>query len=235
MQNGQSTILKKSKQNLYSYYEYKYLVRHRYLNQITDLLDEFLGHSDPFPSGIVDSIYYDNYSEDLYFQCLNGDSDKLKFRIRGYGNNQYGSLQQKLKRLSGVGKYKSKIESISSSDNSAPFFEELKPYQENFDFSFIQYSTRPYGVLLPSIRIKYHRHRYRHFDYRITLDTNIEAYAPNNGIPRKISYGILPYHVLEIKTQNARPLLPFIGLVKLQQVSFSKFMLGINLLNSLEF
>jgi len=216
----------------FSYYEYKYLVPHSQFGQIRNLLDEFLGNSDPFPSGVVDSIYYDTCNEDFLAQCLDGDADKLKFRIRGYGDGTYIQVHQKIKMLSGVGKYKSKIKPLRAPKEHAPEWDNIIPEVADGQIDIIRYHARKFGMLLPSVRICYTRYRYRTYDYRITLDSNIEAFSPVNGLPRLKSYACLPYHVLEVKTKDRRPVLPFNGLIRLQQVSFSKFMLGLNLLNS---
>ena len=217
----------------FSYYEYKYRVPHEVLHHVTDLLQEFCGHTDPFPSGIVDSIYYDTLDQSLLRQCINGDAEKVKFRIRGYGDGQYFQLHQKMKSLSGVGKFKCKIIPQQAPREMAPMFDQLAPNTTGDpEFSKIFSNSQNYGIMFPSIRVKYFRYRYRSYDYRITLDTNIEVYSPTNGLPHTRSYAQLPFHVLEIKTTRLRPNLPFIGLIKLEQVSFSKFMIGLDLLNS---
>lgn len=216
----------------FSYYEYKYQVPHEYLPQIYQLLEVLYGLSDPFSQGVVDSIYYDSLNEDLYSQCLNGEENKLKFRLRGYGDGAYAQMHQKIKQLSSVEKYKCQIIPVSNPAGNAPEWDGLQPRNHRSDFYRIMYNARQFGQLYPSIRVKYHRYRYRLFDYRITLDTNIEVFALPNGLPRCISYALLPYHVLEVKTTKSRPNLPFIGLIKLRQVSFSKFMLGLGLLNT---
>ena len=227
-----STITPPEEKDRFSYYEYKYLVPHSQLTQIYDILEEFLGNSDPFPSGTVDSIYYDSCTEVFLGQCLNGDADKYKFRIRGYGDGQYIQLHQKIKTLSGVGKLKSRIDRVWAPGEAAPRWDELRPAQDSSEFSTIRYNAQKWGPLLPSVRVSYKRNRYRCLDYRLTLDTNIEVFSPANGLPRLKSWACLPYHVLEVKTKSKRPVLPFIGLIKRQQVSFSKFMLGIGQLNN---
>ena len=217
----------------FAYYEYKYLVQHECLTQVYDLLQEFYGDSDPYPSGIVDSIYYDTYEETCLSQCVNGDADKVKFRIRGYGDGTYTQQHQKIKTLSGVAKYKARLENVRAKDEKAPEWTDLQPVEKSlFAANAIAHHSRNFGYLVPSIRVQYLRHRFRSYSDRITLDTNIEVFAQQNGLPRSLSYAQLPHHVLEIKTRRLRPNLPFIGLVKLQQVSFSKFMLGIDLLNA---
>ena len=93
----QNTVIKEKaiRQEWFSYYEYKYLVRDEKLEKVLEILDELCGGSDPFAKGIVDSIYYDTIHEQFYRQCLNGDSDKTKYRIRGYGNGCYSQIHQK--------------------------------------------------------------------------------------------------------------------------------------------
>ena len=50
----------------------------------------------------------------MYGECLNGDARKSKFRIRGYGDGNYNQVHQKIKDLSAVSKYKSKINEVSN-------------------------------------------------------------------------------------------------------------------------
>ena len=226
------TFAKPDSEQPFSYYEYKYLVPHSDLSQVKSILDELMGHSDPFPQGIVDSIYYDTQNELFLNQCIDGDADKIKFRIRGYGESCYLQLHQKIKALSGVYKHKSNLRKISPVPGHAPLWDELVTDTDFQKHNLIKHTSEPYGFLIPSIRVQYFRYRYRTFDYRITLDTNVEVFSLANGISHLKSYGQLPYHVLEIKTLKERPTLPFLGLIKLEQVSFSKFMLGSLLLNS---
>ncbi|MFK7827467.1 MAG: VTC domain-containing protein [Oligoflexales bacterium] len=215
-----------------NYYEYKYLITHHLLAYIEDLLSEFIGHSDPYEMGLVNSVYYDTLNEDTLQQCLNGDANKVKFRIRAYDESTFVQVHQKFKTLSGVFKYKSKIVPIVMSGNKAPLWEELISKNNDDDFKQIKFNGQAFGPLFPSVRIQYQRHRYRKYDYRITLDKNIEAFSLSNGLPRAKTYAALPYHVLEIKTKDHRPTLPFNGLIPLKQVSFSKFMLGLDLLDN---
>lgn len=219
------------KEDRFSYYEYKYLVKHDNLTRVRSILDELYGSSDPYPCGIVDSIYYDTLDEKLLEQCTNGDSGKVKFRIRGYQDGNYQQIHQKIKELSSVGKLKDKIRPVQMTKEHAPSWEEIAPLAPSTSFDQIQYNMRKFGMMYPSVRVKYFRYRYRSYDFRMTLDTNIEVFSPINGIPKPISYATIPHHVLEIKTRKERPNLPFVGLIKLPQVSFSKFMLGLSILN----
>lgn len=218
----------------FNYYEYKYFVADEKLTYIRSLLESFAGDSDPFPEGDVDSIYYDTADQRCYLECLNGESVKRKFRIRGYDGRVYHQIHQKEKLLSGVGKFKTALHPVTLLDNQAPSWESLIPIDpDDESFRKIKMLGEQYGILLPSVRVKYRRFRYRWFDFRMTLDTNIEVFGYEEAIPTAFEHEILPYHVLEIKTRKRRPKLPFMGLTTLPQVSFSKFYLGVNALNAL--
>lgn len=215
----------------FSYYEHKYLVLHKNLLSVRRILDSFLGSSDPYPQGTVDSIYYDTKQQRLLSQCIEGVGEKFKFRIRGYGNASYLQVHEKIKNLSGVSKHKAKLNRGCIYHNKAPTWNEVLCFLSAHDKMHFSYLSSSFQSLFPSVRINYHRYRYRRFDYRLTLDTNIEAFRLSNGLPHRQAYVRLPWHVLEIKTKEEFPSLPFWGLVEAKKVSFSKFMLGVNLLN----
>ena len=214
-----------------NYNEYKYHVPNESLAYILDVLRSLHGGSDPYPEGIVDSIYYD--TPDLYFynQCLNGEPRKTKFRIRGYGDDYFRQLHLKGKNLFTVAKKKQAIEPVSLQSAAHLDWLDIKPIGEDVEqFRAIRAYAEQYGPLLPVIRVKYFRYRFRLLDYRMTLDTNVEVSGFDNGITNHESYGVLPNHVLEVKTVDPRPHLPLMGLMRLPQISYSKFLLGLNLL-----
>ena len=223
------TIYYSCKRNI-DYFEYKYHIPHNQLSLVLAILDSWCCQSDIYPQGWVDSIYYDNYNAELLQQCSEGYNHKIKFRIRGY-DNHYLQLQQKTKDIYGVTKYKSNIKPKLINDSFYPPWEELFPSKENDpEFQKITYHARRFGPIMPVIRVKYFRYRYRLYDYRITVDTDIEFYSPNYGLTKNNKHAILPFHVLEIKTRQLRPSLPFIGVISLAPISCSKFMLGLDLL-----
>jgi hypothetical protein len=209
------------------YYEYKYSISHEELSYARMLLDATLGGSDPFPSGIVDSIYYDSTESICLAQCLDGAATKCKFRIRGYGDGTFNQLHLKQKVLSQVAKLKSRIEPLSVSGDVAPEWRAIAPllgWQDTF--AMIANRGANLGLLIPSMRVRYQRFRYRQYDMRVTLDTNIEVFAFPNGLPFAAKSAILPNHVLEVKTTDPRPHLPLLALLKLRASSFSKFKQG---------
>ena len=215
-----------------SYNEYKFHVSHENLSSVLAALTAFYGSTDPFPEGYVDSIYFDSIDEVSYRQCLNGEPVKRKFRIRGYGDDTFNQVHLKEKDIFGVSKLKVKIVPVSSKNMVSPEWDFLKPQAlEREDvFAQIMGNASMWGPLIPAVRVRYYRYRFRVNDHRITLDTNIEVMSFANGSHAIGSYGVLPSHVLEIKTVDPRPHLPLFGVRRLPQISFSKFYLGLNLL-----
>jgi len=216
------------------YNEYKFKVTNAALPMVRTVLTSLYGGTDPYPEGIVDSIYYDTLDRRSYFQCFNGEARKTKFRIRGYGDGKFAQIHLKEKNLYGVAKLKAKITPVAGIRNGAPDWEEeLHPLiaPENAAmFSKIMAAASHFGPLVPAVRVRYHRYRFRMNDYRITLDTNVEVMSFSDGRDRFQDYAVIPYHVLEVKTMEARPHLPLLGLLRLPQISYSKFFLGLGLL-----
>lgn len=217
----------------FPYNEFKFLVTDQSLRYVIDVLESLHGSSDPFPEGIVDSIYYDSADEIFYNQCLNGENRKRKFRIRGYGDGFFQQLQMKDKDLTVIRKLKDRIQAVSMIGQDAPLWYQLLAEADNTPmYTAIMAFANQAGIIIPSIRVRYHRRRYRINDYRLTLDSHIEVMSFANGLETRFSQAMLPDHVLEIKTADPRPYLPLLGLTKLPQVSFSKFFLGLNLLKT---
>ena len=132
----------------------------------------------------------------LWSKCLNGNPEKTKFRIRGYGDGTFRQVHQKDKDLFTVIKKKQRISPISVVDDVAPEWYKLTPEGEDVDsFTAIRSNADQYGELRPVIRVKYKRYRYRAYDYRMTLDTNVEVSGFANSIVQRETYGVLPDHV----------------------------------------
>jgi hypothetical protein len=215
----------------FGYNEYKFLVTNEKLRYVADVLESLHGGSDPFPSGVVDSVYYDTLDRRFYGQSLNGEARKRKFRIRGYGDGQFHQIHLKDKDLTIIRKLKDKIQPVHLDGHNAPFFHELYPKDPSSQhFHAIMAMAQQYGVMIPVVRVRYQRRRFRINDYRLTLDTQVEVMGFSNGIDLKHHYAVLPHHVLEIKTVDRRPYLPLLGLSSLPQVSYSKFFMGLNVL-----
>lgn len=219
----------------FAYNEFKFKVDNRELYNIINLLEGLLGNTDPFSFGIVDSLYYDSLDKACYEQCLNGVLDKVKFRLRGYGDGTFTQVHQKNKSMFRVGKYKAKFkEALKITPYSVPSWTEVinaehKTSEDQLSSLKISNTAGQFGFLVPAMRIEYKRRRYRFKDYRITLDYDIWATPASSHFGRNEKVR-LPHHVLEIKTNIERPYLPTLGLSKLPQISFSKYFLALQML-----
>jgi hypothetical protein len=216
-----------------AYNEYKFQVCNERLAYLRDILDAHYHGSDPFESGVVDSIYFDTLDGAAYRECANGEPRKTKFRIRGYGDASFHQVHRKAKDLFGVAKLKDKIAPVKIHGHTPPDWNALRPLVANSpSFTKIMALSMQTGHLVPAVRVRYFRYRYRLNDYRITLDTNIEIMGFSNGWDLFQDYAVIPHHVLEVKTLDPRPHLPFLGVAQLPQISFSKFFLGLKLLRT---
>lgn len=216
-----------------AYHEYKFQVPNERLSYLLNVLDAHYQASDPFASGIVDSIYYDTLDGAAYQECANGEPRKTKFRIRGYGDGYFRQVHRKAKDLFGVAKLKAKIIPIGFQGITPPAWLDLRSAADDTTaFGRIMALSSHHGYLIPTVRVRYRRYRYRLNDYRITLDTKIEIMGFSNGYDLTQDYAVIPHHVLEIKTLDPRPHLPFLGIAQLPQISFSKFYLGLKLLRT---
>jgi hypothetical protein len=212
----------------FGYNEYKFHVANESLAYVRGVLDSLYGGTDPFPEGVVDSIYFDSMDGAAFRQCEQGEAVKRKFRIRGYGDAAFHQLHLKQKDLFGVSKLKTRIQPVMAGDAFGPNWDAMLPLAAGDPvFQRILMEAEVHGPLVPAIRVRYYRYRYRVNDYRITLDTKIEVMSFANGRACVRDYAVLRDHVLEVKTPDPRPHLPLMGLARLPQISFSKFYLGL--------
>ena len=212
-----------------SYYEYKYLVEPEKLKRVLGIFDGLYKDTDPYQGGWLESIYFDTLGQDCYHDCLGGNNLKTKFRTRKYLDTNMVQAQIKSKSLFQVRKWKISFSEAPNTQNSwRDMLETAEPSKSKIACEAV--STQ-YGPLIPMVRVKYFRRRYRVFDYRVNIDTNIviDSHLNHPSIvqPNKVQ---LPFSVFEIKSHNDRPFLPFMGLVQLNQVAFSKFGIGFGLI-----
>ncbi|MBT6842547.1 MAG: VTC domain-containing protein [Candidatus Melainabacteria bacterium] len=171
-----------------------------------------------------------------------------------------GEIQVKEKQLSAVYKYKSKFKPQEVSDVLSLPWPGRHPAKQSFasdvdkkkvgtvqstssasedaeDFCSNYIESMPirslaanYLQLEPLILVKYYRYRFRVFDVRITLDTQI-SFEPGSSLRgTRRNFGRVPFSILEVKTESERPFLPTNKLIDLPQLSFSKFYSGVQYL-----
>jgi len=212
-----------------SYYEYKYLVEPEKIKQVLGIFEGLYKDTDPYQGGWLESIYFDTLDQNCYRDCLGGNNLKTKFRTRKYLDTNVVQAQVKTKSLYQVRKWKTSFSEDPKEQSSwKDLLGKAEPSQPKIACEAI--SAR-YGPLIPMVRIKYFRRRYRVFDYRVNIDTHIMVDShlnhPSVVQPHKVQF---PFSVVEVKSNNNRPFLPFLGLVYLNQVSFSKFGIGFGLI-----
>ena len=209
-----------------AYYEYKYLIEAQKIHLCRMVLDGMYAGTDLFPRGWLETIYYDTPHATCYEECLNGTNPKMKFRVRRYEDTQVVQGQIKEKRIYGVRKWKARL--FPHSDKFPPWSYLGELAEDNF--KPLHALSLSYGYLVPVVHIRYLRHRYRYPGYRINMDEKIQA-VPCHGLPwRAKSFVQASFALLEVKTASEHPRLPFLGLLQLKPVAFSKFFFSLRLL-----
>jgi hypothetical protein len=200
------------------YYEYKFLIPSNMISHCLGLMNSLYKNTDPYPEDTVRSIYYDNLNYQNYYDCINGESLKKKFRVRKYPN--FYQAQIKFKVLNSVSKIKYNIKDYSWPNKNTTKCK---------DFKNLITILPP---LVQVCKISYTRNRYVVHNARVCLDHNIR-FESMPGIPTYHKNSSLNFGILEIKTNEPNPKLPLMGNLSLKMVSFSKYLIGLNLLRNI--
>lgn len=210
------------------YYEYKYLVESEKVHQCRALLDGMAAGTDPFPGGWMETIYYDTPYETCFSECMAGHDPKRKFRVRYYEDTRVVQAQVKEKYIYSVSKWKLNLSRLPC---DMPPWHGLEKFADG-DFRSMKALSLSYGCLVPAVRIRYIRRRYRYPGCRVNLDEQIDARL-NDGFPCHVkSRARVPFALLEVKTASLEPYLPFLGLLRLKPAGFSKFAVSLHLLRN---
>ncbi len=110
-----------------------------------------------YPNRVINSCYFDNNNFDSYRESEESVVPRKKIRIRWY--NQEVNFKKEVKITSNEGRYKYV--------KAKP---ELKNFNEVINLNFLDNS---YGIIKPSLVIKYQRSYYTYKSLRITFDENI--------------------------------------------------------------
>lgn len=126
---------------------------------------------------IINSLYFDTPSLNMFHDSEEGLLHRKKIRIRWYDNNQIFFLEKKISSIEGRYKVVTPIEDSKTTKKSL--------YDEN------------YGVLSPSLLISYKRSYFIFKKFRITFDSQITYKNIRNINPNEIED---PERVMEVKT-----------------------------------
>tara|TARA_B110000467_G_scaffold130022_1_gene124159 strand:- start:259 stop:852 length:594 start_codon:yes stop_codon:yes gene_type:complete len=170
-----------------------------------------IGATNLYKSRKVQSIYFDNMNKDMYKDSIEGLNPRKKIRVRNYPDNinKYFLLEYKISSIEGRFKVNKEI--------SQKRFDELK-FNGIFD--------KKYGLCKPILNVIYDREYLINSNVRITIDTNILYNMYNNKII-KDDKNI----VVELKTSINQNIDELFEKFPFQEIRFSKYCNGIDLLN----
>ena len=152
----------------------------------------------------INNIYFDTDKFDFYYDNVIGRHDRLKFRIRWYGN-LYKNIENPILEL----KIKQGLVGTKKTFNLVNF-----EFKKNFDFDSLwavfEKSNLPVDVIFklknlkPTLVNRYKRKYFRDFsgDFRLTIDKEIEYYPCSQIFFGKIIQKVTDYHVIELKYDN---------------------------------
>ena len=159
---------------------------------------------------IVESIYFDNCDKKIYFDSLEGLAPRKKIRIRYYPEKKIKEyfLEYKISSVEGRFKKNNKIS--------------LDHFNYLLNFGIFDNS---YGICKPNLVVSYTREYFAKDDVRVTYDANIN-YNLFKKNTKKNDHNI----IVELKTSINKNLNHLIKEFPFQEIRFSKYCNGIEIL-----
>ena len=149
--------------------EEKLLINKKQILEFKDFL--FKKHAKQlFSPRKIQSLYFENFKDEMYKDSLEGTVPRKKIRVRNYPHDKSKTLYLEMKISSADGRYKTRniIEKNKFAD-----IKKLGIYDSQ------------YGVCRPLLYVIYNREYYRIDDVRISVDEDIEFYLYSG---RKLGY-----------------------------------------------
>src|SRR6478735_4263318 len=175
-------------------FERKYRVEETTLSEVFQVIKQHRSSfRKAFPDRFINSIYLDTYELDYYNDNISGISDRVKQRIRWYGEDLENITNPVLE--------------IKIKNNEIGYkrYAELPAFRPGKKFSYEAYMKQHLWLstnnIVPTVMIRYMRSYYLSYDgkIRITVDRDL-AYYP---VDQKLNFNILPYTdptiILELK------------------------------------
>ena len=129
----------------------------------------------------INSIYFDNFTYDMFNQSEEGVVPRKKIRVRWYENKNIFTLEKK----------------ISSIEGRFKISNESSDYVTESDVLKATIFDKDYGALYPTLMVSYDRAYYTLKNMRITFDSDINY--KNLKLSPMMNY-LDPERVVEIKT-----------------------------------
>ena len=142
--------------------------------------------------GYINSIYFDDLCFSSYYENVNGDRDREKYRIRWYGDIVGNIVEPCLEKKTKIGqvgrKFKYKLNKISLSDSTY-----VKDLIVLIDKSKLPKAEEvKISGLTPLTLVRYSRQYFESkiYPFRITVDKDLEFFYINKNNPMKFSGSI---------------------------------------------
>ena len=182
--------------------EEKLLINRKQILEFEDFL--FKKHAKKiFPSRKIQSLYFENFNEEMYKDSLEGIVPRKKIRVRNYPNDKNLSLFLEMKISSADGRYKTRKIIDRNKFNS---IKKLGIYDNQ------------YGVCRPLVYVTYDREYYKIDDVRISIVENIN-YQLFSGT--KLGYD--DSSIVELKTSINKDRDDLLNNFPFQRIRFSKY------------
>ena len=164
-------------------------------------------------SRFVKSLYFENKRNEMYLDSIEGILPRKKIRIRTYPESNNFNTYLEYKYSSIEGRYK---------ENN-----QITEDKKNFFLSNGIFDKK-YGLCKPKLEVMYKREYYQNNDVRVTIDTDIsyKFYSKRKIAKDKIT-------AVELKTKISKDLDELFENFPFQEIRFSKYCNGLNLLNKI--
>lgn len=175
----------------------------------------------------INNCYFDNITNNAYTESVEGYSEKMKVRIRWYGdlfNTVVPTLEFKLKQNNSNKKetYKLFKTTFDDSFNWKDYIHEVQNY------IFEKHNSTILNRLEPVLINTYKRSYFSNFEktFRLTIDRNLKFISPSNRLSHKSPQTVDSY-IIELKFNNKELINSFPVVKNLGK--FSKFTTGVQL------
>ena len=182
--------------------EEKLLINRKQILEFKDFL--FKKHAKQlFPPRTIQSLYFENFKDEMYKDSLEGSVPRKKIRVRNYPHDKNASLYLEMKISSADGRYKTR---------------NIIDKNKFIDIKKLGIYDNQYGVCRPLLYVIYNREYYKIDDVRISVDENIEYYLYSG---RKLGYD--NNSIVELKASIQTNKDDLLNNFPFQRIRFSKY------------
>ena len=182
--------------------EEKLLINRKQILEFKDFL--FKKHAKQlFPPRKIQSLYFENFKDEMYKDSLEGSVPRKKIRVRNYPHDKNASLYLEMKISSADGRYKTR---------------NIIDKNKFIDIKKLGIYDNQYGVCRPLLYVIYNREYYKIDDVRISVDENIEYYLYSG---RKLGYD--NNSIVELKASIQTNKDDLLNNFPFQRIRFSKY------------